>query len=87
LIRKKQITVLILCIWLLIITIFMMAAQRFDLEIFYVLWLIGILIIVELTETRYFQTPYLKKIKIIIAVGIVIFGYIVVEKVLFILNS
>ena len=85
--RKKQLAILTICSWLFIITAFMIAAQRFDLEIFFVLWLIGILVIVELTDTRYFQTSHLKKLKYIIAVGILIFGYIVVEKVLVILNS
>ncbi|PKL59801.1 MAG: hypothetical protein CVV33_05970 [Methanomicrobiales archaeon HGW-Methanomicrobiales-4] len=83
---KKQIAIVTICSWLFIITAFMLAAQRFDLEIFFVLWLIGILIVVELTETRYFQTPHLKKIKYIIAIGILIFGFIVVEKVLVILQ-
>ncbi|PWR72775.1 hypothetical protein [Methanospirillum lacunae] len=85
--RPRHIAILTLCGWLLIITLFMMAARRFDLEVFFVLWLIGLLIVVELTDYRYFQTTHLKKIKYIIGIGILIFGYIVIEKILVILHS
>jgi hypothetical protein len=85
--RKKQLAILTVCGWLLIITAFMLAAHRFDLEIFFVLWLIGILVVVELTDFRHFQTSHMKKLKFIIAIGILMFGYIVLEKILVILNS
>jgi len=64
----------------------MLLAYRIDLEIFFVLWLIGLLVIVELMDTRFTLPPYLRYIKYIVAVGIVIFGAIVTQKVLEILH-
>jgi hypothetical protein len=46
--EKKQIAVAVLVIWLLLVIFFMILARNLSLEIFFVLWLIGLLIIVEL---------------------------------------
>jgi hypothetical protein len=78
---------LALVIWLVIISIFSLLAYRVDLEIFFVLWLIGILVIVELVDTRFSLPSYLRYIKYLVAGGIVIFGGIVTQKVLEILAT
>jgi hypothetical protein len=83
--KKKQMALLALVIWLVIISIFSLLAYRVDLEIFFVLWLIGILVIVELADTRFSLPPYLRYIKYLVASGIVMFGVIVTQKVLEIL--
>ena len=84
--KKKNLAALIIAIWLIIISIFMLLAWRIDLEIFFVLWLIGLLVIVELIDTRYTLPPYIRYLKYVVACGIVIFGCIVIGKVLEILN-
>jgi uncharacterized membrane protein YwaF len=84
--NKKVIAAVILAVWLVIVSIFMLLASRVDLEIFFVLWLIGILVIVELADTRFSQPPYLRYVKYTIAAGIVLFGAIVTQKVLEILS-
>jgi len=84
--RKKDLAAIVIVIWLVIISCFMLLAYRIDLEIFFVLWLIGLLVIVELMDTRFTLPPYLRYIKYIVAVGIVIFGAIVTQKVLEILH-
>ncbi|GAB6286049.1 MAG: hypothetical protein PHF57_13090 [Methanoregula sp.] len=84
--RKKDLAAIVIAIWLVIISCFMLLAYRIDLEIFFVLWLIGLLVIVELMDTRFTLPPYLRYIKYIVAVGIVIFGAIVTQKVLEILH-
>ena len=85
--RKKDLAAIVIVIWLVIISCFMLLAYRFDLEIFFVLWLIGLLVIVELIDTRFTLPPYLRYIKYLVAVGIVLFGAIVTQKVLEILSK
>jgi len=85
--RKKDLAAIVIGIWLIIISCFMLLAYRIDLEIFFVLWLIGLLVIVELMDTRFTLPPYLRYIKYIVAIGIVIFGAIVTQKVLEILSK
>jgi len=83
--RKEQIAILALAVWLTLIAIFMLLAQSIDIEIFFVLSLIGFLVIVELIAPKYVQPGYLRYIRYFIAAGIVIFGMIVVKKVMEIL--
>jgi hypothetical protein len=83
--KKKVLAAIALVVWLVIIAVFSLLASRVDLEIFFVLWLIGLLIIVELMDMRYSLPPYLRYIKYLVAAGIVVFGAIVTQKVLEIL--
>ncbi len=83
--KKKNLAAMVISTWLVIISCLMLLAWRFDIEVFFVLWLIGILIIVELMDTRFSLPSYLRYIKYLIAAGIVLFGGIVTQKVLEIL--
>ncbi|MDD1703099.1 MAG: hypothetical protein LUQ31_08995 [Methanoregula sp.] len=83
--RKKLAAVIVLFGWLLVVSIFMLLAASFDLEIFFVLWLIGILVIAELLDAGPVHAGYMKYVHFLIAVGIVIFGAIVAQKILEIL--
>jgi hypothetical protein len=83
--RKEQIAIIALAVWLTLIAFFMLLAQSVDFEIFFVLSLIGFLIIVELITPKYIEPGYLRYIRYLLAVGIVIFGVIVVQKVMEIL--
>jgi uncharacterized membrane protein YccC len=80
--RKQQIAIIILALWLTIVSIFMLLYQQFDFEIFFVLGFIGILVIVTIIEPNYVQPTYLKYIWYVIAVGILIFGAIIAHKVM-----
>jgi hypothetical protein len=84
--HKKRIALLALTLWLILIIAFMLLARTLDLEIFFVLWLIGILVIVELVSGAHATPRYLKYLKFIIAAGVIIFGAIVAQKVLEILS-
>ena len=84
--RKAHLAVIALAAWLFIVAAFMLLAGRVDLEIFFVLWLIGTLVVVELTDTRFVQPRPLRYMKFMIAAGIVLFGAIVAQKVLEILS-
>ena len=85
--KKKILAAVAIAIWLVVISIFMLLARSIDLEIFFVLWLIGLLVIVELMDTRFSLPPYMRYLKYVIAAGIVLFGGIVIQKVLEILST
>ena len=84
--RKQYNAVIVLAVWLTFISLFMLLAQSFNVEIFFVLSLIGFLIIVELIAPKYIQPASRSYIKYLLAVAIVIFGLIVAQKVLEILG-
>ena len=83
--NKKQAAPIALVIWLIIVAAFMLLLQRIDLEIFFVLTLIGILVIAELIKYQYVQPGYQRYLNYVIGAGIILFGAIVVQKVLEIL--
>lgn len=83
--KKKQLALLALVIWLFVVCIFMLLARTIDLEIFFVLWLIGMLVIVELLDAGSVRPAYLRSLKYVIAAGVIIFGLIVAEKIVEIL--
>ena len=84
--RREQIAIIALACWLSLIMVLLFLAHSVDLSIFFVLALIGFLIIVELMSPKYIQPGYLRYIKYLLAAGIVVFGLIVVQKVLEILG-
>jgi c-di-AMP phosphodiesterase-like protein len=84
--KKKILAVIVIAIWLIIISIFMLLAWRIDLEIFFVLWLIGLLVIIELMDNRFSTPLYMKYFKYVVTAGILLFGWIVAWKVLEILH-
>ncbi len=79
---RKKIAAIALALWLSIITYLMLIAERFDLSLFFVLGFIGFLVIVELMEPHYVKPRHLWYTRALIAVGIVIFIAVVVQKVL-----
>ena len=79
---RKKIAAIALAVWLSIICYLMLIAERFDLSLFFVLAFIGFLVIVELMEPHYVKPRYLWYTRALIAVGIVIFVAVVVQKVL-----
>jgi hypothetical protein len=84
--RKEQIAIIAFAAWLIVISFFLLLGQNVDLEIFFVLSLIGFLIIVELISPSYIRPAYLRYIRLLLAAGIVVFGVIVIQKILEILG-
>lgn len=78
---KKPLIIGTMVSWFIIIVTFMFSAGSFNMEILFVLWLIGILIIAELIDTRYVRPGYVRNIMIIAGVGTILFGLIVIRKV------
>ena len=82
---KKHLAISALAAWVVLVTGFMILARTMDLEIFFVLWLIGILIIVELVSDQMATPRYLGVLKLVIASGVILFGVIVARKIMEIL--
>ena len=85
--RKEQIAIVALAVWLTLISVFMLLARHVNFEIFFVLSLIGFLIIIELIGPKYVQPRSLRCIWYMLAAGIAIFSAIVVLKAMDILGS
>lgn len=84
---KKHLAISALAAWVILVIGFMMLARTLDLEIFFVLWLIGILIIVELASDHMATPRYLSILKMVIASGVILFGVIVARKIMEILSQ
>jgi len=86
--NKKVLYSLIgLTIWVFLIILFMVLSYQINLEIFFVLWLIGLLIVTELISDSTVQPLTIKYLKYFTAIQVVIFGIMVAGKVLEILNK
>jgi len=84
--RKQQIAIIALALWLTLVSVFTLLMQRVDFDIFFVLCLIGMFVIVQVIQSYYVQPAYLNYIRYLIAAGIVILCIIVAKKVLDILG-
>ncbi len=83
--RKEQIAIIVLATWLTSLSVFMVLTRSINLEIFFVLSLIGLLVIVELIGPKYVRPRSLWYIWYLLGAGIAIFSAIVVWKVMEIL--
>ncbi|KUK69330.1 MAG: Uncharacterized protein XE11_1077 [Methanomicrobiales archaeon 53_19] len=86
-IRSKHLAAVAITIWMVIVIFFMILAETPDLEIVFVLTLIGMLVIAELAEPVHIRPRFLGRFRYIIAAGVILFGAIVAQKVLEILSS
>jgi len=80
--RKKQIAIMILSLWFIVISYLMLLVGRFELALFFILGFIGFLMIAELIEPHYVKPSYVRYIRFIMIVGTVIFGAVIVQKLL-----
>lgn len=83
--RKEHLAIIVLALWLTVISVFMLLAQSVDLQIFFVLALIGFLVIVQLVSPNYVNPGYLRYIRYVLLAAIVLFGLVVAQKVMEIL--
>ena len=61
--RKKQIAIMILSLWFIVISYLMLLVGRFELALFFILGFIGFLMIAELIEPHYVKPPYVRYIR------------------------
>jgi cell division protein FtsW (lipid II flippase) len=67
--------------WLMVIIAFMLLIRTFDLDIFFALALIGLIVIVVLIDTSSVQPKYLRRMNYMVAACLVIFSYIVANRI------
>ncbi len=77
--------VVVLAIWGLVVAAFMLLNRTLNLEVFFVLVLIGMLVVVELADTSTLQPRPIRRAKYVVAAGVLVFGWIVASKVMEIL--
>jgi hypothetical protein len=71
--------------WMLGATLFLVLLDSLSLELFFVVSLIGFLVVVELTAPFNLTPEWRARLKWIVLLGLVVFGYIVVRRILSIL--
>jgi len=84
---KKYYAAAVLTAWLIIIAFFMVLSRTLDLEVFFVLALIGLLVVAVLIDGAFSRPRYMRYIGYIIAAGVALFAYIVAQKILEILAA
>jgi len=85
--NRKQVAAIALAAWLTIIAAGMLVIRRFDLEIFFVLALLGVMVLAELTWLKYVQPRYQRYLGYLIWAGIIVFAAIAATKVMEILTA
>jgi len=83
--KKALYAIVALVTWVVLIIIFMVVSYQVNLEIFFVLWLIALLVVIELVSGTTVQPQNIRYLKYFVAVQVVLFGMIVAKKVLEIL--
>jgi hypothetical protein len=84
--RKIEIAVISFSVWLIVISYFMLLTGRFELALFFILGFIGFLLIVDLIKPHYVKPSYMRYIRYLIIIGIVVFGAVIVQKIMEILG-
>jgi hypothetical protein len=83
--KKALYAILALLIWVVLIILLMVVSYQISLEIFFVLWLIALLVVIELASCTTVQPRNIRFLKYFVAVQVILFGMIVATKVLEIL--
>jgi hypothetical protein len=83
--KKALYAILALLLWVVLIIMLMVVSYQINLEIFFVLWLIALLVVIEMAGNSTVQPQNIRYLKYFVAVQVIIFGMIVAKKVLEIL--
>lgn len=79
--QKQLRFVYLLSVWMFIILFFLIIGKNLNIEIFFVLNLIGFLVLVELTTPFHFKPAWKNRLKWVVLAGVIGFSYIVIKKV------
>ncbi|KCZ72803.1 hypothetical protein ANME2D_01238 [Candidatus Methanoperedens nitroreducens] len=72
----------ILSAWMLTVLFFLIIGNNLDLEMFFVLNLIGFLVLVEITTPFSFKPEWKQRLKWVVLTGTILFLYIVAKKII-----
>lgn len=84
--RKNHQLTYVFGAWMFVVLALLTLFQSLSLEYFFVLGLIGFLIIVELSGPFTVRPAWRKRVNIVIVLGVILFSLVVVKKVLDILG-
>lgn len=70
----------------MVITAFMVLTRAIDLDLFFVLAVIGLFVVVVMIDTSSVQPRYMQRMKYVVATAILIFGFIVASRIVEILG-
>jgi len=73
--------VYLVSVWMFITLFFLMLGKNLDIQLFFVLNLIGFLVLVELTTPFNFKPEWKNRLKWVVLVGVIGFSYIVIKKI------
>ena len=80
--RKRDIASVAFIIWLMVIVALMLVRGTLDIEIYFVLALLGLLFLIMLIDPSSIQPDYIRRMKYLAVGGILIFGYIVANRII-----
>lgn len=72
-------------VWMLVVIVSLALLESMELELFFVLSLIGFLIVVELTAPITVTPRWRRRLPWLIAIGLIVFAWIVIRRILEIL--
>lgn len=67
--------------WMMVIVGFMLLIRTFDLDIFFVLALLGLLAVVVLIDTTSVQPRYMRQMNYLIVAALLVFSYVVANRI------
>lgn len=85
--RHRQRFVHATCAWILGSVLVLVLLRSLSLDLFFVVSLIGFLVVIELTAPFTVTPQWRRRLKWLVGLGLVVFGYIVVRRILEILPS
>jgi len=80
--KKQQTIIIALALWFTIVSVLVLFVQHSDLENFFIISLLGFLMIMLVLQQSYIRPKYQKYIWYSIVAGMLVFSLIVAEKVL-----
>jgi len=83
--RRRQQFVAGQVIWLLATIVALSVLGALSLELFFVVSLIGFLVVIELTAPFAVTPPWRRRLRWLVLLGLLVFGYVVVRRILAIL--
>ncbi len=79
---RRNLLLISIVLWLYVVIGAMLANEYLDLEVLFVLWLIGMAIVIQVATLPYAEPVYLTRQKYLLITGIVVFAHIVAIKIL-----
>lgn len=79
--RKLGISSVAFTAWLMVIIAIMLLNRTFDLEVFFALTLIGLLVVVIFIDTSWVQPRYVRRMKYMVATALIAFGFIIASRI------